>query len=78
MEKYSKRYISMKETNPDIAERMPDNAETALYNTLFTLLNVKIFGLKSKKPTLKSFSMKNNIENHSRALTSTQNGLHHN
>lgn len=37
MEKYSKRYISMKETNPDIAERMPDNAETALYNTLFTV-----------------------------------------
>lgn len=37
MEKYSKRFISMKETNPDIAERMPDNAETALYNTLFTV-----------------------------------------
>lgn len=36
MEKYSKRYISMKETNPDIAERMPNDAETALYNTLFT------------------------------------------
>ena len=25
----------MKEINPDIAERMPNNAETALYNTLF-------------------------------------------
>ncbi len=36
MEKYSKRYISMKATNPDIAERMPNDAETALYNTLFT------------------------------------------
>lgn len=25
----------MKETNPTIAERMPNDAETALYNTLY-------------------------------------------
>ena len=48
MEKYSKRYISMKEINPDIAERMPNNAETALYNGLISLIT-ELMNTNSKK-----------------------------
>lgn len=36
MERYAKRYIMMKESHPDVAKKMPNNAETALYNTLYT------------------------------------------
>lgn len=45
MERYAKRYINMKYSHPDITERMPNDAETALYNTLFTYKerNVEVF-----------------------------------
>ena len=33
MNLFAERYFSMKDTNPDIAEGMPNDAETALYNT---------------------------------------------
>lgn len=36
MNLFAERYFSMKDTNPDIAEGMPNDAETALYNTLYT------------------------------------------
>lgn len=36
MERYAKRYIMMKESHPDVAKKMPNDAETALYNTLYT------------------------------------------
>lgn len=45
MNSFAKRYISMKETNPTIAERMPNDAETVLYNTLYRYKesNEKVF-----------------------------------
>ena len=36
MNRFLTRYISMKDSNPDIAKQMPDDADTALYNTLYT------------------------------------------
>ena len=41
----------MKETNPEIAKGMPNDAETALYNTLFTYQekNEEVFAKLDKK-----------------------------
>ena len=36
MNVFAERYIKMKERNPDIAKTMPEDAATALHNTLYT------------------------------------------
>ena len=46
MNHFAERYIKMKDSNPEIAESMPQEAETALYNVLYTYKekNEEIFG----------------------------------
>ena len=58
MEKYCERYVRMKKTNPDIAERMSNDAETVLYNTLYTYKekNEEVFAKLDKIAWTKFFN----------------------
>lgn len=60
MNVFAERFFNMKRTNPDITERMPNDAETALYNTIFTYMekNEEIFAKLDKLAWTKFFNYK--------------------